>query len=128
MTLRNNLVEQTCYTNRLQIDKFRVGASAITGCVAQAGDLLHLAYGYTDGIQTGNNGNIVSQTITMPKAANMNTSLVVNQSSEKLTHARKISLPTPAGDPIFCGQKAKMFLGRDRRDRRVRRKGEKAGV
>ena len=79
MTLHNNLVEQTCYTNRLQIDKHRVGASAITGCTAQAGDLLHLAFGYTDAIQSGNNGNIVSQTITMPNTANVNTGLVVNQ-------------------------------------------------
>ena len=66
-------------TNRLQIDKHRVGTAPVANCTAQSGDLLHLAFGYTDAHQAGNNGNIVSQTITMPKAGSPSTSLVVGQ-------------------------------------------------
>ena len=65
MTLHNNLNEQTCHPNRRQIDKHRVGASSVTGCTVQMADLPHLAFGHPDGIHTGNNGNIVSQTTMM---------------------------------------------------------------
>ena len=67
LTLGNGLVEQTCHNSRMQQDKHRIGAAVSLGCAADSADLLHLSVGYTDSSQTGNNGNITSQTVLMPK-------------------------------------------------------------
>jgi hypothetical protein len=42
MLLGNGKTEQTCFTNRLQAEKIRLGSGASTNCNALGGDLLHL--------------------------------------------------------------------------------------
>ncbi len=68
MLLGSNKLEQSCYNNRLQPAGMRLSgnASATTNC-ADSSDLLNLAFGY--GASNTNNGNVMSQTMTMPKQA-----------------------------------------------------------
>jgi YD repeat-containing protein len=58
-----NLVEQTCFNNRLQPIAIQVGTSGVSHntCPAPAGQKLRLEYGY--GPATANNGNVQSQGI-----------------------------------------------------------------
>jgi YD repeat-containing protein len=63
VTLFSNLVEQSCYNNRLQPTGIRLGGGATTNCANSGSDTLNLSYSYGT---TTNNGNLLSQTITRP--------------------------------------------------------------
>jgi YD repeat-containing protein len=60
LTLGNNLIEQTCYNQRLQPVAIRLGATATANCANAGADPLKLIYDYGT---TSNNGNLLHQAV-----------------------------------------------------------------
>jgi len=69
MTLGNNLLEETCFNNRLQPRGIRVGSASTSGtCIDPGTDLLNLGFSY--GSTGANNGNVsVATIVARPPAA-----------------------------------------------------------
>lgn len=95
MVLGTGKTEQWCYNQRQQAVGIRVGSGVSGSCAVQSGDLLHLALSY--GANGVNNGNVMSQTVTVPGQGGF-TQTYTYDSQNRLKSVTETAVPPAVGN------------------------------